>query len=249
MALKEQMSSIQYFREFIGEEIKKSRKTGVVIGVSGGIDSSVCLFLAAGIVEPASVYPLYLPHRNVTDDQERTILALCENLDLNLIKFDLSGLLEMFTRQTGCSEEILLGNFSARLRMAYLYHYAAIKDSLVINTGNRTEIMTGYCTKWGDQTGDICPLGNLYKTEVYELARELGVPAQIINAVPSAGFYEGQMDEEELGISYEELDRILISLDSGTTGKIEPEKLDIVKNLIDTSEHKRHMPVCPVRKK
>lgn len=107
--------------------------------------------------------------------------------------------------------------------------------------------MVGYCTKWGDQAGDIRPLGNLYKSEIYDVGRDLGLPGEIINTAPSAGFYEGQEDEKELGMSYKELDKILYSIDSGVEEDVEVDKLEKVKRIIKLSEHKRKLPSSPDR--
>jgi len=143
------------------------------------------------------------------------------------------------------------GNIMARVRMIVLYHYARLHDLLVIGTSNKSEYMTGYFTKWGDGSADFYPLIGTYKTEVWELSKALEVPEKIIYKEPSAGFYEGQTDERELGIDYEALDYILpyltglhhlqeayymrVSLES-EYGK---EAIERVKALLDGSEHKR----------
>ncbi len=239
------MNRIDYFEKFIKEKVEGAGKSGGIIGTSGGIDSTVCLYLTVRALGHSMTYALFLPYRDEHLEQEKYIRSMCEDLKVKFVIYDLKDIVSKFIKQTGCRDEVLIGNFAARLRTAYLYQYAARTNSLVINTANRTEIMTGYCTKWGDQAGDISPIGNLYKTEVSEIGKILEIPQNILNAVPSAGFYAGQEDEKELGISYEELDKILHLIDSSKEETADPDNLRKVKKLIKYSEHKRHLPCSP----
>ncbi|MCK4470927.1 MAG: NAD(+) synthase, partial [Anaerolineae bacterium] len=133
-------------------------------------------------------------------------------------------------------------NVKPRLRMVTLYYLAQSRNYLVLGSGNRTEIEVGYYTKHGDGGVDLLPLGSLYKTQVWELARELGVPQQVIERPPSAGLWPGQTDEGEMGITYRELDRVLAAIEAGDTSGIEPAMLEKVRGMIACSEHKRAMP-------
>jgi len=137
-----------------------------------------------------------------------------------------------------------IGNLKARIRMSFLYGKANKLNALVLGTGNKSEIMVGYFTKYGDGGVDLLPLGDLYKNEVRELAKNLGVPSEIINRPPSAGLWEGQTDEQELGISYEELDEILhaIENDQDLSG-FDDDSVELVKKYTRDSEHKRKQPV------
>jgi NAD+ synthase len=133
-------------------------------------------------------------------------------------------------------------NVKPRLRMTALYYLAQNYSYLVLGSGNKTELMVGYSTKYGDGGVDLLPLGDLYKTEVWELAGELGVPQEVIERPPSAGLWPGQTDEEELGITYRELDRVLIAMTAEATADIAPATLNKVEQLIANSAHKRAMP-------
>jgi NAD+ synthase len=133
-------------------------------------------------------------------------------------------------------------NMKPRLRMIALYYLAQAHNYLVLGSGNKTELMVGYATKYGDGGVDLLPLGDLYKTEVWKLARELGVPDEIVERSPSAGLWPGQTDEGELGITYRELDRVLMAIAAGETAQVPPVTLDKVRRLIANSAHKRAMP-------
>ncbi len=242
------MEKMERLKQFIENQLKAAGKSGVVVGVSGGIDSAVCCLLAVSALGSTRVYPLFMPHRAEHINLKKPIENMCELFSMELIVFELMDIVCKFKEETGCKEDLLLGNFAARIRTAFLYQHAAVTNSLVINTSNRTEAMLGYCTKWGDQVGDISPIGNLYKAEVYDLGRELGVPLEILEAVPSAGFYSGQEDEKELGISYRELDKIISYIDQGREKEIESDRLLKVKELIRVSKHKRCFPIVPERK-
>jgi NAD+ synthase len=133
-------------------------------------------------------------------------------------------------------------NIKPRLRMITLYYLAQSHNYLVLGSGNRTEIEVGYYTKYGDGGVDLLPLGGLYKTQVWELARELGVPQEVIDRPPTAGLWPGQTDEGEMGITYRELDRVLRAIAAGDTEGIDPDTLKKVQGMIERSAHKRAMP-------
>jgi len=132
-----------------------------------------------------------------------------------------------------------------RLRMVLLYYYAELENLLVIGTCNKTELSVGFFVKWGDAAADIAPLASLYKTQVRQLATYLDVPEEIIAKPPSAGLWEGQTDEDEMGISYEELDKILAAIESGDTSNCDQGALARVRAMMAASQHKRNpIPIC-----
>lgn len=214
-----------------------------MIGMSGGLDSSVCAALITRATENS--LGLILPIQSEVQDlddaaQTATVLGIpIEYVDLTSIYGHLIKLLPG-------SDQLVLGNIKARLRMVVLYYYANLKKYLVCGTGNKTELTLGYFTKYGDGACDILPLGDLYKYEVREIARKLGVPEKIIEKVPSAGLWQEQTDEEEIGFSYEDMDRALQEI---TACRVEGRCAETLQKMIARNLHKRQPPrICKVKK-
>lgn len=185
-------------------------KHRAVLGLSGGVDSAVVACLAAKALGPKNVFAFHLPYwRNRADERDAHQLALQLGIHFSLV--GIQPISDAFIGRVVAKDVVARGNFMARSRMALLYHFAREKKALVLGTGNRTEFLAGYFTKFGDGAADYFPIAPLYKTQVWELARKLGVPASIVEKAPSAGFWKGQTDEGELGLSYAELDRILVA--------------------------------------
>jgi NAD+ synthase len=158
---------------------------------------------------------------------------------------DLTPVFDSLLEALPPGDRVAAGNLKARLRMAVWYYFANSRNYLVVGAGNKSEIKIGYFTKYGDGGVDILPLGDLLKTQVRELACELGIPEEIIVKSPSAGLWEGQTDEGEMGITYEELDRVLIAIESGHTGECNQEALARVRGMMAASQHKRDpIPIC-----
>ena len=213
---------------------------GYLFGLSGGIDSAV----AGGLVRQAvgmRHLGLILPCRSNPEDQKDAV-EVARTLDLRTKIIDLSPVLDSFiTLLPGCSD-VQKGNFKARLRMAALYHYASDMNYLVVGTGNKTEYLIGYFTKFGDGACDVAPLQDLLKRDVRMLAEEIGVPTHIIEKPPSAGLWEGQTDEDEIGLTYEILDKAVVGLEKGST--IVPfDAMEKVIKLHQASMHKRQPPL------
>jgi NAD+ synthase len=165
--------------------------------------------------------------------------ALCKQIGRKHRVVSIEPMLEGFRTMPEFKESrYLLGNLMARIRMAVLYYHANRDSTIVCGTSNRSEYMLGYCTKFGDNAADLQPLLHLYKTEVYTIAQELGIPESIIKKTPSAGLWEGQSDEEEIGLSYAEIDHSLQSLElQGWKAATSTEEK--VLGLVKKSEHKR----------
>lgn len=216
---------------------------GAVFGVSGGVDSALILALAKR-AWPGSCLGLVLPCHSLPQDGEDAI-ALLTQFDCPYLVQDLTGaydaLFAVFPAD-GASDgnaRLALANLKPRLRMIALYYHANLNNYIVLGTGNRDEIHVGYFTKYGDGGVDILPLGRLTKGEVRELARYLGVPNSIVEKPPSAGLWEGQTDEEEMGLTYRDIDAYLQG-----SPVLEGVRREIERRHA-SSEHKRRTPPIP----
>ena len=189
-----------FTKEFIG-------KKDVVVGVSGGIDSTMVAYILRRNINKKKIHLCSLPFGREDKDVKR----VSEFLDLPYETIDLSGSLAPFKNVT--NDNKLLGNVKSRLRMVFLYYKANEYKGLVAGTSNKSELLTGYFTKFGDGGSDFQILGDLYKTQIYAIASKYNFPEWLLKKPPSADLWEGQTDEGELGISYEKLDRILECLE------------------------------------
>jgi len=240
--------------EFIADNVKKAGLKGVVVAVSGGIDSAVTLSLAVKALGQGNVTPLTLPDRDATPERDiMDVMQHCESLGVTCSTVDITPILHV-TRDTlplyDITDRVSSGNIKSRLRMVVAYHYANRLNRMVIGTSNKTELVTGFFTKYGDGGVDLMPLADLYKTQIRQLARHLNVPENIVKKPPSPGFYPGQTDEGELGIDYTTLDLILYSAEKGASdGEIAGdlglrlEQVEAVQRRIKANEHKRRLPL------
>ena len=225
----------QQRQDFIANYVAEAEAAGVVIGISGGIDSAVAATLAARALGPERVTGLWLPVFSDNRHHEDAVL-LAESIGIELETLDLgegyATLLEEFSK-LGELDELVRGNIKARLRMTALYTYAGLRRYLVSDTCNYSELYIGYMTKGGDGLADYNPLATLTKHQLRILAKFLEVPERLINKTPSADLWEGQTDEGEMGFSYQELDRYLL------TGEGDPRVIKRIEYLHAISEHKR----------
>jgi NAD+ synthase len=236
--------------EFIRGYVEKSNAKGVVLGVSGGVDSATVAILCSRALGPERVLALIMPEEGVTDPRDvDDALEICEIAGIEHRIIEISPFVDTFLKNLEPCGEIPKANVKPRIRMILNYYHANCLNRIVAGTGNKSELMVGYFTKYGDGGCDILPIGDLYKTEVLKLAKFVGVPERIIKKKPSAGLWKGQTDEEEIGMSYEDLDKILMELERGSnlqeisekTG-IASEKIEKVLFLIRENEHKRITP-------
>jgi NAD+ synthase len=212
---------------------------GIVIGVSGGVDSAVAAAFCCRAVGPERVLGLSLPSAvsNPADTEDASDLCRLLGMDHQIVKID--PVLEEFRTIPEFRESpYLLGNLMARVRMTILYYHANRDHRLVCGTSNRSEYMLGYCTKYGDNAADLQPILHLYKTDVYTVAKELGIPDPILKKAPSAGLWEGQSDEQEIGLTYAEIDTSLRSLEQQDWRAKTPTE-ERVLALVTKSGHKR----------
>ncbi|HJJ90465.1 MAG TPA: NAD(+) synthase [Methanocorpusculum sp.] len=205
---------ITRMKDLIRQTIWTSGAQGVVVGISGGIDSAVAAAVAAKALGSEHVLGVHFPLASRCSLDLADIKELCDRFGIELLIIPLKNVLyTAFSNPYMTSNPMLCGNYTARLRMATLYNIAAARNRLVCGTSNKTEYLLGYYTKWGDSAADIQPLLHLWKKDVYKIAWDIGIPQSIIEKVPSAGFWNGQSDEEEIGFSYQELDAALVSLE------------------------------------
>ena len=212
---------------------------GIVVGLSGGVDSAVAATFCCRAIGGEKVLGLSLPSMVSNPADIKDAATLCKQNGMKHRVVSIEPILKGFTSMPEFKESrYLLGNLMARIRMAVLYYHANRDRTIVCGTSNRSEYMLGYCTKFGDNAADLQPLLHLYKTEVYDYAQELGIPESIIKKAPSAGLWEGQSDEEEIGLSYAEIDHSLRALElQGWIAATPTEEKVLV--LVKKSEHKR----------
>lgn len=193
--------------KFLKEEVQKAGFSKAVLGISGGVDSAVVATLAKkafggnflGLMLPSST-----SHKASFEDAQ----ALCEKFNIQTEKISIGSLVDTYFKDKNASK-LRIGNFSARMRMSVLYDISARENALVLGTSNKTEILLGYGTIFGDTACAINPIGELYKTEIFEFAAYLGVPESILTKAPSADLWEGQSDEDEFGFTYAQIDKVL----------------------------------------
>jgi NAD+ synthase len=214
---------------------------GYVVGLSGGIDSASTAALCQRAVGE-QVLGVLMPCHSTPEDGKMAHLV-AEAFGLKTVSVDLGPAYDalLAALPPGISD-MGKANVKPRLRMTALYALAQTYGYLVAGTGNKSELEIGYFTKYGDGGVDVEPLGDLYKWQVRQLARELGVPQPVIERPPSAGLWAGQTDEGEMGIIYDDLDATLAAIQAGQTGGVDPKLLDRVQRLIATSAHKRAVP-------
>ncbi|MFB6284040.1 MAG: NAD+ synthase [Halobacteria archaeon] len=239
---------------FLENMVEEAGADGVVVGLSGGIDSSTAVSLAVDVLGPEKVQGLVMPSEVTTDQNLRDATDLAEDLGIDHDVISIDPIVDRFVESlSGVQDTEAIGNLRARSRMVLEYYQANRENLLVLGTGNRSELLIGYFTKYGDGAVDISPLAGLYKTEVRELARDLGVDEYLIQKQPTAGLWEGQTDEDELGASYEVIDKVLFCIaDKGlsvdetaeTTGT-DQELVEKFKKMYLASEHKRTTPEYP----
>jgi NAD+ synthase len=197
--------------EFLCRTFGQTGKTQAVIAVSGGIDSAVSLTLLAQALPKEQIWPLLLPYerQDMTDAQQMLVFIGIPAANRKTI--NIASMVEAASQslQLSADEQLRKGNLMARMRMAAVFDHAKVKAALVIGTENKSEHHLGYFTRFGDSASDVEPLVGLYKTQVRQLATELGLPAIILDKAPSAGLWSGQSDEDELGFSYELADQVL----------------------------------------
>ena len=244
----------EVIENFIASKAEEADAKGVVLGLSGGLDSSVVARLCAEALGAKKVLGITMPHGERQNGETKDAAAFAKKLGISHKVFPISEIMENLSGALGIGRNLNLaaGNIAARVRMTVIYYHANCSNKLVMGTGNKSELLMGYFTKFGDGGSDYQPIGDLYKTQVRELARELKIPVKILKKVPTAGLWKGQTDEGEMGIKYESLDKILYGIELGLTEEEIRERTGIplkeimkVHETVRKTTHKRKMPLIP----
>ena len=240
--------------EFVQNKVSEATADGLVVGLSGGIDSTLAAFLACEAVGKENVFGIVMPSTTTPTEDKLHGTAIAQLLGINYKEIAIDSILNEFLSVTQLEEDKLsIGNLKARIRMSIIYFYANSKNYLVSGTGNKSEILIGYFTKHGDGACDIEPIGDLYKTDVYQLAKYLEIPQEIIDKPPRAGLWNNQTDEDEIGMTYELLDKILYrNLEKDIDANSIADELDIevndvndIINRVYRNKHKSTVPESP----
>jgi len=235
---------------FIRNEVQKTGMTRVVVGLSGGVDSALSAMLAAEALGPANVLALLMPYRSSHADSQAHAEMIVKESGIESLLIDISPQIDAYFERFPDADSRRRGNKMARERMTILYDHSMRWNGLVLGTSNKTELLLGYGTLYGDMASAINPLGDLYKTQVWALAKAIGVPEVIVQKVPSADLWLGQTDEGELGFTYREVDKLLYLMVDQRCTKPEliaagfPERfVEDVAMRIMMSQFKRRLPV------
>jgi len=246
--------TIEKIVDFISYEVEKSGLDGVVVSLSGGIDSSVVFALCVKALGPERVTALTIPERDITPQRDVTdVMRLTEAHDVTCDTVKITSILEKVKETLPAYNEddrLSVGNLKPRLRMMISYHYANALNRMVIGSSNKTEYLMGYFTKYGDGGCDLLPLADLYKNQIRQIARALGIPKEIIEKTPSAGLWPGQTDEDEMGASYDTIDLILFGTENGLGEEEISSQLNVeigvverIHGMVKRSGHKRRLPL------
>jgi NAD+ synthase len=239
--------------EFIRQKVEESGGNGVVLGLSGGIDSALVSRLCVDAVGADKVLNIFMPTSSSSRSDRKDAEEFSRETGSELRVVDITPAVDGFkTILPSVERKELLGNVMARSRMVVLMHQANLMGRIVMGTGNKSELLVGYFTKYGDGGVDFLPIGDLYKTEVREMARKLGLSKRIIEKAPSAGLWEGQTDEGELGVSYDKLDQILLGFEQLMDNRDISRETGIDLNIVEMvwrrhldTVHKRKAPLIP----
>lgn len=219
--------------EWLRSSVKEANCKGIVYGLSGGVDSAVIAALSKLAFDDESL-AIMMPINSCEEDEKDAKLVI-DKFKLNAIKIDLSKTYSIFTDSVEKGDNSMAyANIKPRLRMTTLYYYAQLKRYLVVGTSNKSEFTVGYFTKYGDSGSDLMPLVDFTKREIFELAKFLKVPDKIIQKPPSAGLFENQTDEDEMGFSYDDLEKFI------NGEKLDKNIEEKIKKMVKNSEHKRN---------
>lgn len=236
--------------DFIRDALSSAGFKRGVVGLSGGVDSSLVAYLATASLGKENVLGVIMPYRSSSPQSKEDAETVARNLGISHETIDITPMVDPHLTRVGNEDRVRSGNIMARERMIILYDLSTRENALVIGTSNKTESLLGYGTIYGDMACAVNPLGDLYKTQVWKLAKEVGVPAEIVGKTPSADLWTGQSDEAELGFTYRDVDRLLYAMIDER--KSESELLELgfeadfigkIQKLIRRNQFKRRPPL------
>ncbi|MBT1070278.1 NAD+ synthase [Pelotalea chapellei] len=235
---------------FVRDEVHKVGIRKAVLGLSGGIDSALVAFIAAEALGPKNVHAICMPYKSSNPESEVHARLVAEACGIDFTVIPITPMVDAYFDNFPSADNMRRGNKMARERMTILFDHSALLSALVLGTSNKTELLLGYGTLYGDMASALNPIGDLYKTQVWQLSAEMGVPSAVIEKKPSADLWAGQTDEEELGFTYNQVDELLgrmvdqrLSRDELIKAGFNPEFVDTVYGKIQNSHFKRRLPV------
>ena len=235
---------------FLQEELVKTGLKGLVLGLSGGVDSALACALAAHALGPEKVLALKMPYRTSSPASDTDADAVIAQLGVRSDREDITPMVDAYFQGAGDAPALRRGNFMARVRMAVLFDRSAREGYLVLGTSNKTELLLGYGTWYGDMASSLNPIGDLYKGQVRQLSRHMGLPASVIEKAPSADLWPDQTDEGEMGVTYAEADAILCLLvdERYTVEEVAAaghpiDRVQKILSMVEGSQYKRRLPI------
>lgn len=243
--------AVSIITRFLQEELEKTGFKRFVVGLSGGVDSALSCALAAKAVGPERLLAVKMPYRLSDPRSERDADAVAAFLGVRTDRVDISPLVDAYFDGEGEAPPLRRGNFMARLRMAVLFDRSAREKALVLGTSNKTELLLGYGTWYGDTASSLNPVGDLYKSHVWQLGAHLGLPSAVLEKPPSADLWQGQTDEGEMGLTYAEADAVLYLLvderytveEAASAAGLPLPRVQEVLERVEASQFKRRLPV------
>ena len=236
--------------EFLRENFKKAGFSKAVLGLSGGIDSALVAYLLRDALGKENILAIMMPYKSSNPDSLNHAKLVIEDLKINSKTIEITDMIDAYFKNEKEASSLRMGNKMARERMSILFDYSSKENALVVGTSNKTEIYLGYSTQFGDSACALNPIGDLYKTNIWDLSRYLKIPNELIEKKPSADLWEGQTDEQEMGLTYKEADQVLYRMleENKTVEEVLTEGFnkDLVDNIvrrINRSEYKRRMPL------
>ena len=236
--------------EFLRENFKKAGFSKAVLGLSGGIDSALVAYLLRDALGKENILAIMMPYKSSNPDSLNHAKLVVEDLKINAKTIEITNMIDAYFKNEKDASSLRMGNKMARERMSILFDYSSKENALVVGTSNKTEIYLGYSTQFGDSACALNPIGDLYKTNIWDLSRYLKIPNELIEKKPSADLWEGQTDEQEMGLTYKEADQVLYRMleENKTVEEVLGEGFnkDLVDNIVrrmNRSEYKRRMPL------